>query len=109
MKVFLTLEGEPNENGILGGIDFGDLKKLFRYYIDLEWDHQLHLNREDQVAQDFTSLPGLVVHEGDPTVENIALEIAEHMREAIWQLLGYEKELTITVWETETNSIEVTV
>ena len=43
----LTVHGIMDAQGICASIDFGSLKKLFRGYIDYEWDHHLHLNADD--------------------------------------------------------------
>lgn len=78
-------------------LEFGDLKKQFRHYIDEVWDHHLHLNENDPLAQPLQhsargaegqfvlegqwlgELPGLMKWPGDPSTENIAHWIREYM------------------------------
>lgn len=121
MMVTLDLRGfDINENGIAGGIDFGALKKLFRNFIDTNYDHHLHLNQLDEWAEDQISctvlggqtnlarrLPGLVTHPGDPTVENLAKWIAEAMAEELYVHFNIQNscpvELCISIAETGTN------
>lgn len=83
----LTIYGEVNEQGILEGLDFGNVKKEFRKYLDSEFDHHLLLNRNDPFAgnihlqntEGWQTLPGLNAMDGDPTTENLALLIANYM------------------------------
>jgi 6-pyruvoyl-tetrahydropterin synthase len=107
----------------LGGIEYGDLKKQFRTYLDETYDHRLLLNASDPFARpifqihdaeqdDYRGfyvvpdhkqifLPGLQSMPGDPTTENIAKWIGEEM---LQQLDGYGLEmLHVTVWETGVN------
>jgi 6-pyruvoyl-tetrahydropterin synthase len=89
MMVELAIYGEKDDHGLLGGIEFGALKKEFRAYLDDEYDHHLILNLSDPFARplflmerddsgEFTTtseqafLPGLNAMPGDPTTENIA-------------------------------------
>jgi 6-pyruvoyl-tetrahydropterin synthase len=119
LTIELTIFGAVDENGILAGLDFGTVKKEFRNYIDSCWDHKLHLNMNDEWATNVmwyqdkpegaapivegpVLLPGLVVHVGDPTTENIAIEIAD------WADLTYGNmksvhHVLVNVCETRTN------
>jgi 6-pyruvoyltetrahydropterin/6-carboxytetrahydropterin synthase len=95
MKVTLYITGTVDENGVLGGLDFGVVKKEFRNYLKLTYDHKLLLNENDPWAGDlFTQgqvgkvgdvfpyrLPGLQTVPSDPTTENIARWIFEYMAE----------------------------
>lgn len=112
MQVKLTLHGEANENGIFEGLDFGDVKQLFRFYIDKHFDHKLLLNTDDPWAQAFMlhdplendpvhgkSLPGLVKVDGDPTTENLAKWIHAWAKET-WGL-----RTTVYIQETGTNGV----
>lgn len=113
MQVHLTLFGNTDEHGIMSGLDFGTIKRDFREYIDKEWDHHLHMNALDPWAQTIYfqrgeepaeqhTLPGLVTHDGDPTVENIAIEIGRTMAaNATW---GRYVD-SVEIWETGTNSV----
>lgn len=74
-------------------LDFSDIKRVFRNYLTAEYDHHLLLNERDPWAQPIyrpaneayrqaytpSELPGLTKCVGDPTTENIAKWIAEHM------------------------------
>jgi 6-pyruvoyltetrahydropterin/6-carboxytetrahydropterin synthase len=78
MWVELEMYGDVNEKGILEGIDFGSAKKVFRQYLDTEYDHHLLLNDSDPVAT-LLENAGQVVARclADPTTENIARWIGE--------------------------------
>jgi 6-pyruvoyl-tetrahydropterin synthase len=107
----LTLEGPKDDKGLMAGIDFADLKRVFRRYLDEEWDHRLHLHKEDPWARSLLAegdyhhpitgshLPGLVVHEGDPTTENMAQEMFEFMH-ANWSQV-----VELDIRETQTNGV----
>lgn len=89
MKVELQIYGQVDSHGLLGGIEFGALKKEFRAHLDEEYDHRLLLNTSDPFAQPVQiniegphkglheGLPGLNVMPGDPTTEHIAKWIME--------------------------------
>lgn len=122
MDVTLDLDGELNAGGILGGIEYGDLKRMFRGYLDEQYDHRLLLNVEDPFAGDlitvhrdasgqFTekddevTLPGLNVCPGDPTTENIAWWILQGM-ESAFETANLSSEISslfVEVWETKVN------
>jgi 6-pyruvoyltetrahydropterin/6-carboxytetrahydropterin synthase len=95
-------------------IEFGQLKKEFRRYLDEVWDHHLHLNRDDPWAKPLTPralyedgmprfepLPGLRSWPGDPSTENIARWIKNVMEEQL--SMG----VTIVIQETSTNGVIV--
>jgi 6-pyruvoyltetrahydropterin/6-carboxytetrahydropterin synthase len=78
----IELEGPLDERGMVCGLDFGDVKRTFREYIDAFFDHRILLNREDPWAGDISydgetllNLPGVAPQPGDPTTENLALWI----------------------------------
>lgn len=107
MWVTLTMEGELDGNGILEGINFSDVKKVFRDHLDTQYDHRLLLNQDDPWAQlvvqdtpdDIPAmLPGLNVTPGDPTTENIAKWIGQAMRDN-WNY----PVIAVEVWETSVN------
>ena len=121
MKLSVILAGEVNENGIMGGMDFSLLKKQFRGHIDEQYDHQLHLNATDEWAQAIyfvddinktlseahrmqRTLPGLVTHPGDPTVENLTKWIAEELMDRFPQTFGAHL-VALIIDETSTNSV----
>lgn len=78
MLVSLDIFGAMVGN-LLAGLDFGEVKKTFRGYLDHQYDHHLLLGEADPWAER-TELPGLVVTPGDPTVENLAEWIGEWAR-----------------------------
>ena len=119
MWVTLRLFGDLNEEGILVNyynkpMEFGEVKKGFRSFLDGQFDHHLLLNRNDPFAQplilrqtwldtqlenqtdnDFVVLPGLTTVDADPTTENISRWIAEWGR-------GFYNVQTLTVHVQET-------
>lgn len=114
MWVELTLFGELDKNGILAGLDFGDVKKEFRHYLDSTFDHRLLLNEQDPWAQlvrhmpgdqplsndvHYKRLPGLQpISIGDPTTENLARIIAH------WGATQFNLPTDVVVHETAVNS-----
>jgi 6-pyruvoyl-tetrahydropterin synthase len=112
MQVHLRIEGLViDNNGMAGSVDFSSLKHMFRKYLDNEYDHQLHLNERDEWAavlykSDNTAakrLPGLVLHMGDPTVENLAREICEYMAARVYDIVQTWFNMTVEIEETKTN------
>jgi 6-pyruvoyltetrahydropterin/6-carboxytetrahydropterin synthase len=122
MWVTMELFGEVNQHGMLEGLDFGDVKKIFRSHLDTELDHHLLLNQDDPWAGDIYlpssnpqenalpdgphQLPGLVPTPGDPTTENIASWLAH------WALEKYPfnvYQVVMTVDETHVNSATCTL
>lgn len=120
MWVTMELFGPKNNRGILGGIEYGDLKKMFRGHLDEEYDHRLLLNRDDPYAQPIFMatqvteervewgeqhfLPGLNPMPGDPTTENISEWVAQEMESQLF-LMGHKDlfRMEVTVWETSVN------
>jgi 6-pyruvoyltetrahydropterin/6-carboxytetrahydropterin synthase len=111
LSIKLSVFGPLNENGILCGLDFGSVKKVFREHIDTVWDHHLHLNVEDLWVHAThpgldgveRSLPGLVTHPGDPTTENIAFWIGQYMEHEIGMMTQKSFSVHVDVSETGTN------
>jgi len=130
MWVTMHLHGDLNEHGVLCGIEFGDLKKSFRAYLDEHYDHRLLLNEADPFSQqlytakelppnnivtfdsgaflpgDLLYLPGLRTVPGDPTTENIARWIGEDMLTRLASEVTMENaptRLRVEVWETSVN------
>lgn len=121
--VTLSLTGEVDSRGLLAGINFTDLKKLFRDYLDNTYDHRLLLNPVDPFAGPIVhsfehdliaahvdtgkldSLPGVQTMPGggDPTTENFAFVIGEW---AINSLSGEFTQIKTYVRETATNHAE---
>lgn len=106
LKLFVEFNGKgyaiDEDNNIL---DFGNVKKTFRGYIDDQYDHHLLLNEEDpwagpiHDANDY--LPGLVKLKGDPSTENLATWIAQWARDA------FRVPCEVEIAETETNIVGV--
>jgi 6-pyruvoyl-tetrahydropterin synthase len=109
MWVTMEVQGAVNDKGILAGIEFGDLKREFRDYLDSYYDHHLLLNEDDpfaniQDAMHQLPLPGLRKCIGDPTTENISRWVAEFMGEH--EILAGNPDvfiIDVTVWETAVN------
>ena len=133
MQVTLELVGIVNQEGIFGGIDYSDLKKAFRKYIDETYDHRLLLNLSDPFARPIFPvekgeqddhrgfyvvaeheqifLPGLQALPGDPTTENLSLWIAKEMQEIIHAHWPEAEvfQIIVTIWETGTNNAKTTL
>jgi 6-pyruvoyl-tetrahydropterin synthase len=118
MTISLSITGELDEQGILGGLDFGSVKKVFRHYIDTNYDHRLLLNKDDPWASLTRAghypddvdekLPGLVTCEGDPTTERIALWIAEWAEAQFKGSSGIDA-VFVEVKETDTNGADCAI
>jgi 6-pyruvoyl-tetrahydropterin synthase len=131
MWVTLGLEGGINDHGVVyvdektkAGLNFGDVKKEFRGYLDDYFDHHVLLNEKDPWAgqlrvmpREITSddsrmapedvhyqrMPGLQAMPGDPTTEHLALWIGE------WAAANFQTDVEVEVWETAVNAIVVLV
>ena len=105
MLVELEMWGDINAQGLMEGLEFGQVKRIFRKHLDDTYDHQLLLNKDDPwaVAQlldgQVLYLPGLAVCPyGDPTTENLARWIG-----AWGQGFKDIKHIKCTVHETKVN------
>jgi 6-pyruvoyl tetrahydropterin synthase/QueD family protein len=127
MNVELDMFGAVDSStGMLANLDFSDIKKKFRGFLDYNFDHKTLLNKEDPwagglifqsehdsedvrsgaVALTSQTLPGLVTTEGDPTTENIAWWIATWSLENLpWTI----ENVTVTVHETAVNTATCTL
>lgn len=122
MWVTMELTGRVNDQGMLGGIDYGPLKHIFRRHLDSEYDHRLLLNATDPFAKplfvlnaDDSSggptgkqifLPGLnAAAGGDPTTENLSLWIMNAMEDALLvrNMVKDICKIEVQVWETSVN------
>lgn len=117
MWVQLGLEVSGMKNGIAQNskgekLDFGSVKKIFRTHLDRNFDHHLLLNENDEFAQELrftdpsgtewkTHLPGLYKFPGDPSTENIALEIKR------WAEQTFTCRAKVQVQETYVNGVIV--
>lgn len=122
MWVEMKLHGHINNKGLLEGLNFGDVKKAFRAFLDTNYDHHLLLNANDPFAQpliapvlkdyveevthqrsqgysakDLGVLPGLTITQGDPTTENIARWVAN------WATTIFRLKVDVHVQETHVN------
>jgi len=113
LDVELSIAGHIDANGILAGLDFSNVKSVFRDYLDTMFDHQLHLNADDPWANilhaedgdvmlinTMGGLPGLRTWPGDPTTENFAKWMCEHMHEK------FGLPVKIAIIETQSNGAE---
>jgi 6-pyruvoyltetrahydropterin/6-carboxytetrahydropterin synthase len=117
MWVTLKLCGAVDKNGILEGLEFGEVKRKFRSFLDEAFDHHLLLNEEDPWAHglyandinydgapleksDWRQLPGLMTTPDDPTTENLARWIGE------WAEAEFRLDVNVHVRETHVNAAE---
>jgi 6-pyruvoyltetrahydropterin/6-carboxytetrahydropterin synthase len=108
----LELVGNVGATGMLADLDFGDVKKKFRSFLDENFDHRTLLNKIDPWAGQLLFaganadgqahfLPGLFPTEGDPTTENIAYWIATWALQAFpWAV----EHVVVKVQETAVNA-----
>jgi 6-pyruvoyltetrahydropterin/6-carboxytetrahydropterin synthase len=90
-------------------IDFGEVKKFLREWIDLHWDHAFLMNTDDPlgpVLQRFDpTLRLFYFQQADPTAE----KIAEYLYYVLKQQLSDDLHIrAITVYETERSSATYT-
>lgn len=72
-NVDLELTGPVDRQGMVLGLEFGVVKKVWRNYLDETFDHHFLVNYDDPVKR--SNLAGVVLMPmrfGDPTVENVA-------------------------------------
>lgn len=103
--------GPTDNSGIMGGLDFGVIKKKFRKYIDDAYDHKLLLNSSDPLLLKWCDssthtvadvYPGARLFDGDPTIENVARWMCKWAQEEFHPLSA-----RVNVQETNTNGAEV--
>jgi 6-pyruvoyltetrahydropterin/6-carboxytetrahydropterin synthase len=79
-------------------VDFSDIKKVVKGWIDRELDHKMILRHDDPLVKPLQELGEPVyILESNPTVERIAKLIYDHAREAGIPVV------TVRVWETPTS------
>jgi len=108
-QVELELGGHVSPQGMLAGLDFGQVKAGFRNYLDTDYDHSLLLNARDPLAgnlnvqdtEGWVQLPGLKVMSVDPTTENLAARIGL-WAQGTFASYGAQT-FGVTVWETNVN------
>jgi 6-pyruvoyltetrahydropterin/6-carboxytetrahydropterin synthase len=112
----VTVSGEAGVNGIV--VEFGDLKRHLRQWIDLHLDHGAMLGRDDELVPALKGAGSKVFVFGEaepsfgldwPTVENVAELLvrvaAECVRAGGWPGARVSR---VTVRETHVNAAEVT-
>ena len=79
-------------------VDFSDIKRIVKGWIDRELDHKMILRHDDPLVKPLQALgePVYIV-DSNPTVEHIAKLIFDHAREAGIPVV------TVRVWETPTS------
>ncbi len=79
-------------------VDFSDIKRIVKGWIDRELDHKMILRRDDPLVEPLRALgEPMYLLESNPTVERIAKLIYDKGRE-----LGVEI-VAVRVWETPTS------
>lgn len=79
-------------------VDFSDIKKVVKGWIDRELDHKMILRHDDPLVKPLQALgEPIYLLESNPTVERIAKLIFDHAREAGIPVV------TVRVWETPTS------
>jgi 6-pyruvoyl tetrahydropterin synthase/QueD family protein len=113
--VDLELVGEVDDRGMVAGTDFGEAKRMFRDFLDQNFDHKTLLNQNDPWAGEVifandletrAKLPGLVPTVEDPTTENIAMWIAT------WAIQNYSwdiQHVVVKVQETAVNAAAISM
>ena len=96
--------------GLRGGgfvIDFGDLKKIVKGWIDENWDHSLILNREDPLCSLLTvehahiyKMPALL----EPTAENMAALLFDVVEKEVKKISPDINVKYVSIKETATNT-----
>jgi len=96
-QVILKLRGPVDETGKV--LEFGEVKKTFRGYLDATFDHRLLLWLHDPLIKNTgfpERYPGIQTFETDPTTENFAAHIHE------WANI-FDLPHEVEVWETAVN------
>ncbi len=79
-------------------VDFSDIKKVVKGWIDRELDHKMILRHDDPLVKPLQALgEPIYIVDSNPTVERIARLIFDHAREAGINVV------TVRVWETPTS------
>lgn len=107
-QVTLKLIGETNSSGMVR--EFGDVKRVFRNYLDTTFDHHLLLYTEDPIIKKKEDTnnevwmdvirsfyPGLQLFAWDPTTENFAAHLYD------WSVGTFDMKTEVEVWETAVN------
>lgn len=111
MWVEMEMWGDIDDNGLVGGLEFGALKLKFRHMLDTDFDHRCLLNHQDPLVlkceQAGIELPGLSKCIEDPTTENLARWIGqwgvEYLASGLHRVkcTVHETRVNIASWEWE--------
>ena len=81
-------------------VDFGDLKKIVKGWIDTEWDHACILHKDDQLIPYLFSLKNKIfIMPDNPTAEHMAF----YLYGTFINLIKDVDIESVTVWETPNN------
>lgn len=99
LKVFVSSDVLDDQGFV---IDFGDLKKIVKTYIDDKWDHTLILNMIDPIYG-LLEDQGIKIHllDENPTVEFMSRVIYQSLKELLPKDVKLKQ---VTIWETSTCS-----
>lgn len=79
-------------------VDFSDIKRIVKGWIDRELDHKMILRHDDPLVKPLQALgEPIYIVDSNPTVEHIAKLIFDHARAAGVPVV------TVRVWETPTS------
>ena len=79
-------------------VDFSDIKRIVKGWIDRELDHKMILRHDDPLVKPLQELgEPIYIVDSNPTVEHIAKLIFDHARKAGIPVV------TVRVWETPTS------
>ncbi len=99
-KAHITISGDIDRLGRV--IDFSDLKKKSKDWIDKNWDHNILLNEKDPLTQiviEFAQDGKPYLFKGNPTAEIMARELFYIVKD----LFPYLKIDSVIIYETETS------
>jgi len=101
--MFVEVEGEPDENGLL--MDFKDLKLCLKELVEA-WDHATVVDRKDEELLEVLRTKGWkhFVLPYDSTAENMCIFAAEYLLEHSSTVLRARNIHTVTVRISETET-----
>ena len=113
-RVYLRIEGDLDDKGMVGGLNFADVKGPWRAWLDAYFDHHMLLNPKDPLAE-YVEKEGILdwgvtlTDDCDPTVENVARIIGEWSAQTFFKedKLGYAAlRFSVKIFEAATNAAE---
>ena len=88
-------------------IDFGDLKHIVKGVLE-EYDHAILLSAHDTLSQQVKDSTRIIVLEGNPTAENLAIRILKDLRQELREReLSNISVVEVTVWESPKAGVTV--